>query len=304
MNEADSNEARPSTGSPAPPRARHRHRRWPWVLGALGAVLAAFAIFVVVTWDPARPVSMGQAEQRLGSEGQGVAGARPARGVYLYTGTGTDTLSLPPLSQAEGPTMPGTVTLQGHDCWTFRVDYSSHHWETWNFCRQGNDTMERGGLIWQLWAIGPLHETNLTTLTCTSDTMWLPASATPGQNWHSDCRGTSSAVKGVMHSIGPYRFVGTTTLDVGGHPVRVGRVPPIPHRVGSPARDRARRDVDRRVEWPAATDLPGHRCRHRHTVRLVDLHAAGHLHAAVTGRSRLKHARSAWEGESVPHGKT
>ncbi len=221
------------------------------MLGAFGAVLAAFAIYVVVTWDPARPVSMGQAEQRLGIEGQGVAGGRPARGVYLYTGTGTDKLSLPPLSQAEGPTMPGTVTLQAHGCWTFRVDYSSHHWETWNFCRQGNDTTERGGLIWQLWAIGPLHETNLTTLTCTADTMWLPASATPGQNWHSACRGTSSALKGVVHSIGPYRFVRTTTLDVAGHPVRAAEFRQLRTESG------AQRGTEHDVMWiDASNGLP------------------------------------------------
>lgn len=91
--------------------------------------------------------------------------------------------------------MLGTVTLQVHACWTFRVDYNSHHWETWQFCPRGHDMTERGGQTWQLWAIGPLHETNLTNLTCTVGTMWLPANATPGRSWSSACRGTSSAVK-------------------------------------------------------------------------------------------------------------
>ncbi len=209
------------------------------------------AVFILVTWDPAHPVSIGQAEQRLGNQGQGVAGERPARGVYLYTGTGTDKLSLPPMSQAEGPSMPGTVTLQGHDCWTFRVDYSSHHWETWNFCREGNDTTERGGQIWQLWAIGPLHETNLTNLTCSPGTMWLPPGATAGQTWHSACRGTSSAVKGVMHSIGPYRFVRTTTLEVGGHPVRTAEFTQLRTESG------AQRGTERDEMWiDASNGLP------------------------------------------------
>jgi hypothetical protein len=224
--EADGSQAvgpRPPDGAapPPPPGGRHRHRRWPWVLGAIALVLLVVGIvFFVVDWYPAHQVSMNQAEQRLGDPGQGVAEGRPTAGVYLYTGSGTDKLSLPPLSQAEGPTMPGTVTLKGNDCWTFRVDYSSHHWETWNFCRNASgDTTERGGKIWQLWAIGPVPVTNLTNLTCTASTMWLPASATAGQTWHSHCRGTSSAVRGVMHSDGPYRFVRNTTLDVAGKPV-------------------------------------------------------------------------------------
>jgi hypothetical protein len=209
-------------GSPGgtPPTRRH-HRRWPWVLGGFGVVVAVVAVlFLVVDWYPSHPVSIVQAVQRLGTQGQGAAGARPARGVYLYTGSGTDALTLPPLSQAEGPTMPGTVTVEGKNCWTFRVDYSSHHWQTWKFCRGSTgDTTELGGKIWQLWPVGPLRESNMTTLTCTAGTMWLPADAHAGQTWHSDCRGTSSAVKGVMHSAGPYRFVGTKTLTVAGRPV-------------------------------------------------------------------------------------
>jgi hypothetical protein len=218
------------------------------VLGVLGAIVVAFAIYLVITWDPAHQVSMGQAEQRLGNQGQGVAGARPARGVYLYTGSGTDRLSLPPVSQAQGPTMPGTVTLQGNDCWTFRMDYSSHHWASWRFCRRGNDTVERGGQNWQLWVIGPLHETNLTNLTCAASTMWLPATAAPGQTWQNSCRGTSTAVKGVMRSAGPYRYVGTTTLTVGGKPVRTAAF--IERRTDSGAQ----RGTERSEMWLDATN--------------------------------------------------
>ncbi len=212
-----------SAAGPPPPRRDHRHRRrWPWVLGGLAALLAVAGVaFFVVDWYPVHQVSMDQAEHQLGNQGEGTAGGRPARGVYLYTGSGVDKLSLPPLSQAEGPTMPGTVTLQGKNCWTFRIDYSSHHWGTWRFCHDDrNDTTERGGKIWQLWAIGPLRETNLTNLTCTASTTWLPANATPGQTWQGHCRGTSTAVRGVMHSDGPYRFVRSTTIMVAGKRVR------------------------------------------------------------------------------------
>ena len=51
--------------------------------------------------------------------------------------------------------------------------------------------------------------------------MSLPAAATPGQRWEGRCTGTNTAVKGRTLSQGPYRFVGLTTLSVGGHAVRV-----------------------------------------------------------------------------------
>ncbi len=246
--EADGRAARPP-GPPPPARRRH-HRRWPWVLGGFALLLAVVAVvFLVVDWYPAHPVSLGQAEQQLGNRGQGVAGVRPARGVYLYTGNGTDRLSLPPLSQAEGPTMPGTVTLQENNCWTFRVDYSSHHWQTWKFCRAANgDTTAPGGKIWQLWVIGPLRETNLTNLTCSGGTMWLPATVTPGQTWRSHCRGTSSAVSGVMHSDGPYRFVRDSTLEVAGRPVRTAEFLQLRTETG------AQRGTERDEMWLDATN--------------------------------------------------
>ena len=81
--------------------------------------------------------------------------AAPHPGVYEYRGSGTEHATLPSLSQEEGPIIPGTVTLEPGDCWLFRVDYSSHHWQTWQYCRHGADTWEAGGQTWQLWAVGP-----------------------------------------------------------------------------------------------------------------------------------------------------
>jgi len=167
---------------------------------------------------------MQQAESRLGRGSADPAGdPRPAPGVYRYTGSGTDRLTLPPMTQAEGPTMPGTVTLQGAHCWAFRIDYSTHHFETWDYClHQGNLSLT-GGHVWQLWSIGPVNITNLTSITCSPGTLAVPARASPGEHSTSRCRGTSTAVKGQMTSTGPYRFEGVVTVRVGGTPVRAMR---------------------------------------------------------------------------------
>jgi len=146
---------------------------------------------------------------------------RPAPGVYAYLGSGTERLSVPPLSQAEGPTIPGTVTLDGARCWVLRFDYSSHHWQTWHYCLHGADLEEAGGQSWQLWPVGPVDVTNLTTFACAPGSMALPARGSPGQTWESRCTGTNTTVSGTTVSTGPYRLVGTSTMTVGGTAVPV-----------------------------------------------------------------------------------
>ncbi len=186
--------------------------------------MAAGALWAVLATNRAHQVSLDQAAQRLGGAGagigvQGPADGRPDPGVYDYRGTGTEHLSLPSLSQQEGPTIPGTVTLAPGGCWVFRVDYSSHHWQTWRYCRHGGDTWEAGGQTWQLWALGPLDVTNTSTFRCAPRTMSLPATAAPGQRWWGRCTGTNTTVSGSTLSAGPYRFVRVTTVMVGGHDV-------------------------------------------------------------------------------------
>jgi hypothetical protein len=182
------------------------------------------AAVIWLTSSRAKPVTLRQAETRLGNNGAGAPGAaRPAPGVFEYAGSGTERLSLPPLSQAEGPSMPGTVTLRGPNCWVFRVDYSTHHWQTWEYCLHNGDLWEAGGQSWQLWSIGPLQVTNLSSFTCTPRSMALPANASPGEQWESRCTGTNTSVKGQTMSVGPYRFTGLTTMWVGGTRVRAAR---------------------------------------------------------------------------------
>jgi hypothetical protein len=223
---ADSDGARRGHGGsgkrrkPSPPSERPRHRRWPWVLGAVVLLLGGGAIVVWLTTSRAVPVSIAQAEGRLGTNDSiGSLGNRPAPGVYRFTGSGTDRLSLPPLSQPEGPTMPGTVSLVGSDCWTFRIDYSSHHWQTWDFCDRGGTLVETGGAVWQLWSIGPINVTNMTTLRCTRTSTWIPSHLVAGSSWRTSCGGTSTAVHGPMTTAGSDRYVRTVTMKIGGRPV-------------------------------------------------------------------------------------
>jgi hypothetical protein len=232
----------------APPSRRHR---WPWVIGGVVLVVVVAAGVAWGTASRAHPVTMGQAEAALGAVGAGGGSDRPAPGVYRYVGSGTDRLSLPPLAQAEGPTIPGTVTLQGSTCWTFRVDYSSHHWQTWHYCLHQGSLWEVGGQSWQLWAVGPLNFTNLSTFHCAPRSMALPVGGTPGEQWQSRCVGTNTSVKGITVSAGPYRFIGYGTVRVAGRPVPVARFLRV--RTDSGAQQGTERSV---VSFDTRTGLP------------------------------------------------
>ena len=203
--------------APAPRRRRHR---WLWILGAVSLILLGTATVMWLRHDPARPVSVDQAQNRFrNSTLNGPADRRPLPGVYLYRGSGTDRLSLPSLSQPQGPTMPVTVTLQGPDCWEMRIDYSTHHWQTWDYCLAGGRLVDTGGHFWQLWQVGPLNVTNQTTITCSPAAVVLPATLTAGQTWSYGCSSTSSAVKGRMTTTGTVTYLGDTTMQVGGERV-------------------------------------------------------------------------------------
>ena len=241
-----------STDPCAPTAGGPRHHRWPWVLVALVLLAGAGAGIVWLTSSRARPVTLCQAESRLGKNGSAAPGAgRPSPGVYEYTGSGSEQLSLPPLSQAEGRSMPGTVSLLGSNCWVFRIDYSTHHWQTWKYCPHDSGLWEAGGQSWQLWSVGPLQFTNLSSFSCAPASMALPADVSPGERWESRCTGVNTSVKGRTVSAGPYRFVGLATMSIGGTRVEAAQFSRF--RVDSGAQ----RGTERSAEWfDAENGLP------------------------------------------------
>ena len=215
--------------------ATGRRRRWPWVVLVVLLVLGGGCVVVWSTTSRAGPVTLREAESRLHSIGDAPGARRPASGVYAYVGSGSERLSFPPLSQSEGPTIPGTVTMQGSDAGncgsttaptTGRPSTSAWRSGAW----------ETGGTTSQLFAIGPVNVSTTSMFTCMPGTMWLPAERIPGRSTTSTCTGTTTAVKGRTLSTGPYTYVGEETLTIGGE-----QVPAVHFRAGACGHGRADR---------------------------------------------------------------
>ncbi|MFN8036312.1 MAG: hypothetical protein U0V73_10290 [Acidimicrobiia bacterium] len=207
-----------------PPR-RHPHRRRNVILlSALGVVVIGVVVLVVL-WNrqTSRPVKVSEAIKRFHASStttaRGPSVVRPKAGVYEYTGSGSDHIATPPKTQDEGPQMPATVTWGKGGCWTFRIDYSTSHWQTWNYCSHNGQLDEHGGQTFQSWDFVVVKSDSTSTFTCDPPAVTIKVSMQPGDTWRQACQGTSTAVSGVAHTAGPYRYVGTEQLTIGGKSV-------------------------------------------------------------------------------------
>ena len=198
---------------------RHHRRRWV-VLGGVFAVVVGLGAFVAVRWfqGRAKPVDVEDVARPTGTTLPPAPGVlRPVQGVYLYRGSGTDALDRPPSTQAQGPSMPGTVRHREDGCWTFRIDFSTNHWQRWDYCPEAGDLEEVGGAVYQRWNFGAFTNESTSKFDCHG--LAIKADQQPGDEWAQSCTGVSTGVDGAMESTGPYRYVATKTLTIGGRQV-------------------------------------------------------------------------------------
>ena len=184
--------------------------------------MCAFGAFVLL-WQRsgAHRVSTDEARRRYEASSSSTQPAnpavlRPAAGVYSYRGSGTEHLSVPPKDQAQGPTMPATVTHRGDGCWTFRMDYSSQHWQTWIYCPRAGGLVELGGKTFERWDFVFTKYDSTSSFTCSPPSVAIRAAMHAGDEWSQRCQGTSSGTKGAAVTTGPYTFVGDDSVAVGG----------------------------------------------------------------------------------------
>lgn len=201
--------------SGVPPGAAGPHTSR-WVLAVLALGVVALAGFFAIRWvsGSAREVDIADVTTSAGTAlASESAVLRPQQGVYLFSGTGTDRIDRPPRTQAQGPSMPATVTHHDSGCWTFRIEYSTNHWQSWDYCPQDGGMVERGGESYQRWDFGAFVNETTSSFECDAPT--IRADQEPGDEWTQTCTGSSTGVEGTTTSEGPYRFVGTEDLEIG-----------------------------------------------------------------------------------------
>lgn len=252
-----------------------RRRHWARIVAVIvGVALLAGAATFVVLWNrtSSQPVSMDEArtraeadvpdtDQSVGAvpeadvpgtdQSVGAVPFRPAAGIYRYSGEGTEHLDKPPVTQTQGPDIPGTVTHLDGQCWRLRVDYSTNHWQSWDYCPTGSGLTENTGAFFQRLDLVVTKVDTSSTYTCDPPVDTIRDTQQVGDTWMQECRGTSTGSDGEIISSGPYTYVGPERLDIGGTQVAALHYHRLRNLTGSQT---GTEDVN--VWFDAATGLP------------------------------------------------
>lgn len=224
------------------------------LLVGLGVVLVGAAVWFGVRWSQrgADEASTGDAVDRFRRQSGGDAGnagfLRPAAGVYEYTATGTERLSLLSTGQQWGPTIPASVTHESGDCWTERLEFSTNHWQERRYCAAGSTLQEMGDRLYQSFDFVAFQVGDTIEFTCSPPADAIRATATPGDSWTQSCEGRSPGRGTRVTSAGNNTFVGREKVRVGGDDIDA-----VHYRL-----DRTltgdQRGTERREYWYAAAD--------------------------------------------------
>jgi hypothetical protein len=202
------------------PGRRHGFGRPRWIaLLVVAAVLAGAAIPFAIAWSHrgAQEASIqGAIDKFRQSHGASTAGfLRPASGVYTFAGSGTEKLSLLATTQRWGPRIPVTVTEDAKSCWTFRVDYSTHHWQSVRYCAKGRVLQETNEATSQTFSFVAFSAGDTNNAVCSPPIDRVRVDAKRGARWRVACDGHSKSRGTKFHAAGTDTFLGAEQLRVG-----------------------------------------------------------------------------------------
>lgn len=209
-------------------RSGHWWRRPRWIVATVAAGLVVIgAVLFAIAWSQ-RGADEASVEEAVEGLDDGAAGTkagflRPAGGVYVYEGSGTEQLSLLSTGQTWGPRLPGTVTRDDDGCWTFRIDYSTNHRQWTDYCPRGRVLEEEGGRTFQSFdfVVSTIEDRNV--FVCDPPGEAIRVDADPGSSWPQSCVGRSADRGTEVTSSGTNTFVGIESVEVEGEPVRAYR---------------------------------------------------------------------------------
>lgn len=140
---------------------------------------------------------------------------RPAAGVYTFQGTGTEKLSLLSTTQHWGPRIPVTVATETNGCWSFRIDFSTHHWQSFRYCPMGRTLQQTTEQTFQSFDFVAMTVSDLNETTCSPAIDRVRIDAKPNERWNVACAGRSPNRGTTFHAEGTDAFVRLETLKVG-----------------------------------------------------------------------------------------
>lgn len=223
-----------ATEVPVAGRGRGRARRAALIVSGVFVVMVAAGLVMVFGGERPLPRSGDEALDRFRGEpttapASGAASGRgapvaPAAGVYAYRGSGSESTSLPPLVEQEGPEMPATVVAGADGCWTFRIDYNTHHWQQWDLCPGDDGWVNTGGETFARRDFVTFQVDNLSTFSCPEPPPFLLRRAAAGTAVPGSCSGTNSVVPGETTVAGSTTVIAEETLVIGGAEVRARHV--------------------------------------------------------------------------------
>jgi hypothetical protein len=185
---------------------------------SVAAVVVGGAIPFAIKWAHrgAKEVSIETAVGKFRmSHGASSAGfLRPPAGVYTFVGSGTEKLSLL-TTQHWGARIPVTVTEDTSRCWIYRLDYSTHHWQSIRYCAKGRALQETGEETFQSFDFVALEASDTNEIVCNPPIDRIRVDAEPTARWHVACDGRSKSRSTKFHAQGTETFVGIENLRVG-----------------------------------------------------------------------------------------
>ncbi|MGZ4715181.1 MAG: hypothetical protein ACXWCB_00620 [Acidimicrobiales bacterium] len=204
-------------------RPRHR-RRWLIAAAVLAVVLVAagWLVWAAVHGGQVHQVEVQDAVDRYRAGNTGATGDAsqmgPAPGVYQFSGSGTEKLSLQTTQRQMGPSMPVTLTRDGDECWWFRIEYHDDHWQSWHYCFQEGQLLDLGGQVHQRFDFGAFNFDSDSTSVCEPPSVVLPARLVTDDTWTQAC--TVGEGDGASPQEGPATYLGEEVVPVGGAQVR------------------------------------------------------------------------------------
>jgi len=207
-----------------PNRRQRRWRGWRLVL-AVGGV-AALVLVVTFGYGAVRYATRSHpgaksvnsavnAYHHTDDPSSGSSYAMPTAGVYSLRGYGTEQISFPPNTQKDSAVMPATVTHLAGGCWKLHIDYNTSHAEEFVFCPSSAGLLQPTNVNIQHWDYGSFHVANVSTVTCPSGTIVLPATPAAGQTLTWSCPETNTSVAGEGRSSTSATIVGVQQIRVG-----------------------------------------------------------------------------------------